>query len=195
MTDNAAVAGSAHELPPGRLHGFEDDQPSVNLGDLLPRRTPATAAAAAVKAAPSKSLRGSAAPQKRAKTSSQNTGPTAERKNRIRSSSVHIPATLIPKIIAERSNTGRSNGEIVIVALEQTYPKLGELVGERGETGGGLFELRSSRGARVANGPLTPLNIRLREEDFDVIDRLVAETSAYSRGHLISTALTAYLGD
>lgn len=191
MTDNAAVAGSAHELPPGRLHGFEDDQPTVNLGDLLPRRTPATAAAPPT---PVKAVRGSA-PQQRAKTSSQNTGPTAERKNRIRSSSVHIPATLIPKIIAERSNTGRSNGEIVIVALEQTYPKLGELVGERGETGGGLFELRSSRGARVANGPLTPLNIRLREEDFDVIDRLVAETSAYSRGHLISTALTAYLGD
>jgi len=114
------------------------------------------------------------------------------RQNRIRSSSVHIPAALLDRVIAERDRTSRSNGELIIAAIEQTHSELPALIGRRESTGGGLFASRSSRGARLSDGPLTPLNVRLFEADYRVIDDLVTQFGAYSRGHLISTALTAY---
>ena len=46
--------------------------------------------------------------------------------------------------------------------------------------------------SRLSDGPLTPLNVRLFEQDYVVIDELVARFGAFSRGDLISTALTAY---
>ena len=115
-----------------------------------------------------------------------------EKQNRIRSSSVHIPAALLDRVIAERQRSNRSNGEIIIVAIEQAHGRLPELIRRRDPTGGGLFAARSSRGARLSDGPLTPLNVRLFEADYQVIDQLVQQFGAYSRGHLISTALAAY---
>ncbi len=110
----------------------------------------------------------------------------------IRSSTVHIPVALLPKVTDERGRTGRSNGEIVIVAIESTQDRLGTLIGTADVTGGSLFARRPSRGARRSDGPLTALNVRLYEEDYAVLDDLVAAHGASSRGHLITTALTAY---
>ena len=59
--------------------------------------------------------------------------------NRIRSSSVHIPAALLDHVIAERARSNRSNGEIIIAAIEQTHAALPTLIGQRAPTGGGLF--------------------------------------------------------
>jgi hypothetical protein len=115
--------------------------------------------------------------------------------NRIRPSSVHIPVVLLDKIHEEKRRTGRSNGEIIIQAIEVSVDRLAELVGPHGPTGGALFAARASRGARQADGPLTALNVRLYEQDYEIIDKLVEEHGAFSRGHLITTALTAYFTD
>ncbi|PZS25556.1 MAG: hypothetical protein DLM59_19980 [Pseudonocardiales bacterium] len=105
---------------------------------------------------------------------------------------MHIPVALLPKVTGERGRTGRSNGEIVIVAIESTQERLGALLGATEVTGGTLFERRPSRGTRRSDGPLTALNVRLYEQDYAVLDDLVAAHGALSRGHLIATALTAY---
>jgi hypothetical protein len=117
----------------------------------------------------------------------------SEGKNRIRSSSVHIPAALVDKIVAERNRSGRSNGQIVIAAIEAAHSRLADLIAPPEGSGGTLFQQRSSRVARTVDGPLTPLNVRLFEDDYTIIDRLVAQFGAFSRGHLITAALTDYL--
>lgn len=113
----------------------------------------------------------------------------------IRSSTVHIPVALLPQVTEERRRSGRSNGEIVIVAIESTQERLGALIGTADVTGGSLFARRPSRGTRRSDGPLTALNVRLYKQDYDVLDDLVAAHGASSRGHLITTALTAYFAD
>lgn len=121
--------------------------------------------------------------------------PRHARRTPIRSSSVHIPVALLDKLAEEKQRNGRSNGEIVIVAIEHCHDRLGELLGRHAPTGGSVFERRASRGARLADGPLTALNVRLFEQDYSILDQLVAEHGAFSRGHLITTALTAYFND
>ncbi len=112
----------------------------------------------------------------------------------IRSTSVHVPVGLREKINAERARTGRSNGEIVIRAIELNLDQLSALFSEhgRGASAGRLFQQRVSRGARLSDGPLSPINVRLFEPDFEVLDELVEQVGAFSRGHLISVTLTAY---
>lgn len=111
----------------------------------------------------------------------------------IRASNVHIPVSLIEGIERRRASRQFSNGELVIDALEKAYPRLADLISRREPAGGTLFETRATRAVRTSDGPLTPLNIRLREADFEVIDSLVDRFGAYSRGHLITVALTEYL--
>jgi len=112
--------------------------------------------------------------------------------DKVRPSNVHIPVGLIEPIAAKCKAEGLSHGEVIISALEATYPRLPELVHPAATAGGSLFATRRSRSSRSAEGPLTPLNYRLRVADFATIDRLVTEFGASSRGHLITTALAAY---
>lgn len=130
-----------------------------------------------------------------ATTTRDRTPRHSEAKNKIRSSSVHIPAALMDKIVAERERSRRSNGQIVIAAIEDAHSKLGELIGQREAAGGDLFQRRTSRVVPAGDGPLTPLNVRLFEVDYEIIDKLVENFGAYSRGHLITAALTHYLSD
>jgi hypothetical protein len=113
--------------------------------------------------------------------------------DRIRPSNVHVPVALVEPIARRCRAEGLSHGEIIIAAIEATYPQLGELIRPGATAGGSLFASRRSRVARSVEGPLTPLNYRLREADFTVLDQLVTELGASSRGHLIATALAAYL--
>ena len=84
---------------------------------------------------------------------------------------------------------------IVIAAIEDAHPRLAQLIAPPQGSGGTLFQQRSSRVVRTVDGPLTALNVRLFEDDYDIIDRLVAQYGAFSRGHLITAALTNYLTD
>lgn len=115
------------------------------------------------------------------------------RRNEIRPTNVQVPVALLDQIVELRHRTGRSNGDIVRDALEATHERLGQLVPQHDGGSGGLFAARASRSVRVVDGPLTPLNLRLMEDDFRVIDKLVDRFGAFSRGHLISVALTDYL--
>ena len=116
----------------------------------------------------------------------------SKRQNEIRSSSVHIPAQLLEKLVAFRDEHGMSNGQVVIAAIEKAHPKLPELIHPVTAGGGGLFAQRATRGVRTTEGPLTPLNVRLYTQDYEVIDRLVEEFGAYSRGHLVTVSLTEF---
>ncbi len=213
----AGAGGVAQQLPAGRLAGFEDDDPAPDLASMLSRRAPRARVADATGPEPEPAPERAPAPAPVLARRASRPGPRpgqddkqpaqpsetvvlaqpvngADRANRIRSSSVHIPAALIDRIIAERERSGRSNGEIVIAAIEATHSELQTLICRRDPAGGGgLFATRASRGARMTDGPLTALNVRLFEADYGVIDKLVAQFGAYSRGHLITAALTAYL--
>jgi len=112
--------------------------------------------------------------------------------SRLRASNVHIPASFMPRLAKARGGRRLSNGEWVIVALEATHGQLGELIRPQ-PTGGSLFAPRATRAARTYDGPLTPFNIRLREADYAVIDHLVEQFGASSRGHLITVAFDAFL--
>lgn len=116
---------------------------------------------------------------------------------RIRPSNVHIPVALLEPLTKRCAAEGLSHGEIIIVAVEQAYPRLRDLIHPAATAGGNLFESRRSgtagRAARSAAGPLTPLNYRLRGTDFATLDHLVQEFGASSRSHLITAALTDYL--
>lgn len=242
-TPAAATPGEAHELPEGRLAGFEGDEDELDLGSLMSRRAPLRRNTPTVEPAAAE-MNGPDVPQLRHARQARNhsssqspadTGtsvgsdsptalggsthpdlpsttagdarpvpppkterraaPARRQRSIIRSSSVHVPVTLLDNIAAERQRTGRSNGEIVIVAIEHCHDRLGELLGQPQPTGRSLFQPRASRGARLSNGPLTALNVRLFEQDYAILDELVEEHRAFSRGHLVTTALTAYFDD
>jgi hypothetical protein len=113
----------------------------------------------------------------------------------IRPSSVHIPADLIDKLKHLRDTKKWSNGQVIVAALESCADTLADLISPSEVAGGGLFAARPARGVRTVDGPLTALNIRLYDQDYEVIDSLVEKYGAFSRGHLISVALTHYLID
>lgn len=112
--------------------------------------------------------------------------------SRIRPSNVHIPIALLEPIAAKKAAEGLSNGEVIIQAIEANADRLKDLIHPVATSGGRLFASRRARSSRAAEGPLTPLNYRLREADYEVLDQLVEEYNASSRGHLITAALTAF---
>lgn len=211
--------GSAHELPAGRLASFEDDDSTPDLGALLQRRpTPETGPTQEAKDNPAKSgpvgvdeqqqappepadretpkkaaqTPKGGRPSKKAATAPTKRPAHSERANRIRSTSVHVPAPLLEQLVAYRKAEGLSNGDIVIAAIEKAHPRLGELIHPPSRAGGSLFQGRTARSVRTTDGPLTPLNVRLFENDFTVIDDLISQFGAFSRGHLITAALTDF---
>lgn len=112
---------------------------------------------------------------------------------RMRSSSMHIRSALVELVVTERTTTGRSNGQIIIAALEAAVPHLPQLLPPIAEpTGGGLFAARPTHAPRVTEGPYSPLNVRLFDADFTVLDQLVATYGARSRSHLVDVALGHY---
>ena len=119
--------------------------------------------------------------------------PTATPAGRTRTTSIHVRSALMGQIVHERETTGRSNGAIIIAALEAAHPHLGELLGPVGEpAGGALFAARPTHVPRTIEGTVSPLNVRLFEADFEVLDSLVATSGARSRSHLVDTALGHY---
>lgn len=109
----------------------------------------------------------------------------------IKASTVQIPVSLLPDIKTTREAQGLTNGEIIIEAIEGTHERLRDLI-HPPTTGGTLFAARSTKSNRSVDGPLAPLNVRLRNADWEVIDRLVVDVDAFSRGHLITVCLKAY---
>lgn len=200
--------GAAREVAPGRLARFEDDDEDL-VEDERPRLPPRgrRAASAGTASTEASAPTGSApepgpAPRTDPAAATPTTAPpevpagdgsTAVPQNRMRPSNVHVPVSLLEPIEEACRSRGMSHGELIIAAIETTYAELPALIRPSTTTGGSLFATRRSRAVRSKDGPLSPLNYRLRGADFAVIDQLVEELGASSRGDLITTALTAYL--
>ena len=192
--------GAAREVVPGRLANFEDDDEPDQLRPSLPPRprrsaspaaAPPPAAATPVTAAPAAEPHAKA--EQHPTAANGEPAPVAKGpEQRVRPSNVHIPVTLLAPIAAKKAAEGLSNGEIIICAIEATYASLEELIHPAPTAGGSVFQERRSRPSRAGDGPLTQLNYRLREADFDTLDRLVERFRASSRAHLITVALSTY---
>lgn len=216
----ATNSGSAREIEPGRLAGFEDaadlDFPTLSPPLSLPPRRPARSSAdpssghrapsSSIESPTQRSLRrssGHSADRPDASSSRPRSGPGADGglkegkgpEDRVRPSNVHIPVALLEPLEAKCKENGLSHGEVIIVAIENAHPRLRDLVHPAATAGGSIFASRRSRASRSTDGPLTPLNYRLREADFETLDHLVEEFGASSRGHLITAALNDYFGD
>lgn len=113
--------------------------------------------------------------------------------DRVKPSNVHVSVELIEPFSTWCQQMGLSHGEGIIYILEATHDQLPQLINPPTTAGGSLFASRRSHPARPTEGPRTPLNYRMRNEDFAILDQLVEQHGATSRGHLISTAITAYL--
>lgn len=111
----------------------------------------------------------------------------------VRPSVVHVPAPLLPLIAAERRASGRSNGQILIAAIEDGHEHLVRIHQDSTSIGGRLFAARAAKPHLPDAQPLCPLNIRLFEQDYDVLDRLVTELEVGSRSRLATLALSHYL--
>ncbi len=109
-----------------------------------------------------------------------------------KSSSVRVPAKCHAKLEQLREQTGMTNGQIFIVAIEATHDRLPELLYPGGRIGGGLFAPRGIRAKTSRDDAETQVTYRLFKADFDVIDQLVIDLAAKSRSHLITAALTGY---
>jgi len=186
---------TAREFAGGRLANFEDADETTPVISLPPRpRRGAprdTGTVTVLDETPQVDAPEEAAP-------TQPAGRSASLPDeRIRPSNVHIPVALLEPLTEKCTAEGLSHGEIIIVAVEQAYPRLRDLIHPAATAGGNLFESRRSgtagRAARSAAGPLTPLNYRLRGTDFATLDHLVQEFGASSRSHLITAALSDYL--
>lgn len=181
--------GAARKVQAGRLKAFEDSDEELTF--TLPPRPGRTDQAADDEHAADEPLHG--APEMEVSPTPPAGDPgTQGVESKVRASNVHIPVALLEPIAAMKKQQGLSNGEIIISAIEATYADLKDLVHPSPTAGGQLFAARHSRVSRSNDGPLTPLNYRLRGEDYQTLDRLVDQFDASSRGHLITVALTAY---
>jgi hypothetical protein len=211
-TSPTPVGGAAVELPTNYIRQgmTENIDDAVALGDILPPRSASTAATDLPRRDPplttrsddeqavpephrqTRPLRASGRPRK-------TIDPDPHGVNRrgltpvIKPSVVHIPATLLALIAAERQRSGRSNGQILIAAIEAGHEHLIEQHEESTSIGGRLFTARTTKPQLPVDEPLSPLNIRLYEQDYEVLDRLVKELGAGSRSRLATLALAHYL--
>jgi len=197
MVQNSAADRT---LPAGRLAGFEDDE-AFDMTSILGRRTspaepqhPATPKTTAPTPRPAPAKTPTTARKKATPTKVADTAPVVRApRNRMRSSSMHIRSSLVEQIVHEREKTGRSNGNIIIAALETCQNRFAELLPPVSPpTGGSLFAARATHAPRTDEGPYSPLNVRLYEADFTVLDQLVSTYGARSRSHLVDTALAYY---
>lgn len=196
--------GQAQELPAGRLASFEEEDSTDFASILTPRNrrerdpAPAGAVVATEEVAPVEKADARASVDHEPEPQAVGEGEVpaySNRANEIKSSSVHIPTPLLEKLVAFRNEHGMSNGQVVIAAIEKAHPRLPHLIHPVTAGGGGLFASRATRGVRTTEGPLTPLNVRLYTQDYQVIDRLVEEFGAYSRGHLVTVSLTEFFAN
>ena len=185
-----AQDGAAHQVRPGRLKGFEDTDDQMTF--TLPPRPGRTEPDGQTVTAPVVSSRADRVDSPVTTDPVAGDPGTQGLESKVRASNVHIPVTLLDPIAAVKKRKGLSNGEIIISAIEATYADLADLIHPSPTAGGHLFAARHSRVSRGSDGPLTPLNYRLRGEDYLTLDRLVEQFGASSRGHLITVALTAY---
>lgn len=184
---NAQDRSAAREATSGRLANFEDGDDETPIS-LPPRRT---------QKRPTVVNDGAGDPTTdQSDTTEPSPAPAVNPRvkaphDRMQASNVHIPVDLLQPVKDKCARDGMSHGEVIIVAVENAHPRLAELINPAAKAGGTLFEARTVRPSTVA-GAVTPLNYRLRQADFVVLDSLAQEFGSPSRGRLITVALTDY---
>ena len=173
----------------------DENPPAPAIDEEAPAEAP-TLTAVAVEAARTGS---EPKPAKAARRRSTRPAPdegTKVPEDRIRPSNVHVPTALVDLLEAKRQSSGLTTGELILEAIEETVSKgkLEDLIHPGKTVGGTLFAARpSNRAAAHEAGHKAPVNYRLREGDYVVLDELVAKFKAPSRNHLIVAALKGYL--
>lgn len=109
-------------------------------------------------------------------------------------SNIHIPIRLVEALTKARAQEQQSNGDLFIRALEEHYEQLQTAFHRPATAGGKLFAARTTKAPRQRNTePVSPVNYRMSEQDYQTLDTLVSELGAASRSHLISQALELWL--
>lgn len=191
----APVGGAPVGLPVDYIRqGMTDElDDALSLEDILTKRSPAGPAPAPASSPTVTSTAADPDLPAPAKPPRARARSRPARAPIIKPSVVHVPAPLLSLMAAERQRSGRSNGEILIAAIEDGHDHLKAQRKESTSIGGRLFTARDAKPQSPAGQPLSPLNIRLYEQDYEVLDRLVAELGAGSRSRLATLALARYL--
>ncbi len=121
--------------------------------------------------------------------------PTAGAADRGKPSSVRLPKQSHDKLAAMRAETGMTNGQIFIVAIEATHDRLVQLLYPGGRIGGGVFAARGIKEKTSRDEEGTQVTYRMSTGDFAALDGLIRELGATSRSHLISAALSGYFDE
>ena len=129
----------------------------------------------------------------RAETPSQPPPPTsaARPSSGLKPIVVYVSASVRERL---RSAAGeRSYTEVVLAALDTTYPVLRERFTDSPSPTNSLFAGRGRPRRQRHNEPQVQVSLRPLREDLAVIDRLVVDTDAPSRSALVNGALDEFL--
>ncbi|MBA3019667.1 hypothetical protein [Propionicimonas sp.] len=111
-----------------------------------------------------------------------------------RPTNITVPVALFDQIQLARETRSVSTGELIAIAIETHIAELPDLIAASNRPAtGGMFSTRASRLPRRGDEPERPITYRMTSQDLAVIDNLVENYGARSRGHLITTALRAEL--
>jgi hypothetical protein len=189
LTEPSAAPENGKQTEAGTSPGHDGPAPATAPQAEEPNPRPAPA-----RREPSQRRRAKSTPEKAGREDGrprpEGTADYHDRANQRKTSVFHLPTPLQQQVIQHRADSGLSNGQIVIAAIEQAHPRLGELIGTSTVGGGGLFIARAA--APQDEGPVSPLNVSMFAADFDVIDDLVSTFKASSRTQLVRVSLEAY---
>lgn len=109
---------------------------------------------------------------------------------------VALPVALRDRAKAVAATRGETYAEVVLRAIQETHPRLGDLVssrrGDEGPAIGSLFEHRA-KPKRVAEATVQVTIRGLSQHDRGVLDRLVDEVGAANLTELVTVALDEHL--
>jgi len=103
-----------------------------------------------------------------------------------------LPPDLRDQLRERAHSTDKSQPDVVLDAIEASYKRLPDLIAETSETSRstGLFTRKPTRRRKV---DAVTVSVRLPADAIATIDKLVKDTNAASRTHLLVTALANYL--
>lgn len=123
----------------------------------------------------------------RAKTTPSNNAAT-------RATNITVPAELFDRIAEAREQQQLSTGELIAAAIEAQIADLSNLIAAANTTRTtSMFSTRATRLPRRGAEPEKPITYRMTAQDLAIIDDLVEQYGARSRGQLITIALRAHL--
>ncbi len=174
---------------PNIYTGKRDGGSMTDMNHLL-KKAVEEAALAASAAEPDQDETPAAKPRKKRAESPAGEKPKKPTPRTWRPSNILIETALDVRLNALKDKLSVSQGDLVIIAVETEQ---GELSPYAHAVGGGLFEARpaASKGVDVETKNLRPWTFRLREADYEVLDRLTAEHQYPNRKEFIVACLKA----